>query len=319
VKKVLTMSLTSELKDAESPLSAFMAAQFPQVKELSAALRAVRPDDAEALHPPVAAGTRVAWGTLNAAIDHRLRYAFSDGRALPETVERGIAWSFRIAAPGTGPAFRRAGDDLGLLLGELIAAEQPASRSLPLVLPMAAEARFARLCYAMAWFEEVYRTGRLWPGTPLGDAGPGFTVKDLLAAVPADAVEDLVAQTEIASGALHKPRAACPPAQVHAGPDFAGSPDVGGADADLIVGGLLIDIKGTAAPSRLRKPEFYQLLGYVLLDYDDEYRIDRLGFYLSRFGRLITWPLEEYLALLGSSRSLPMLRAACATALAVRR
>jgi hypothetical protein len=263
-----------------------MAAQFPQVKELSAALRAVRPDDAEALHPLVAAGTRVAWGTLNAAIDHRLRYAFSDGRALQETVERGIAG---------------------------------ASRSLPLVLPMAAEARFARLCYAMAWSEEVYRTGRLWPGTPLGDAGPGFTVKDLLAAVPADAVEDLVAQTEIASGALHKPRAACPPAQVHAGPDFAGSPDVGGADADLIVGGLLIDIKGTAAPSRLRKPEFYQLLGYVLLDYDDEYRIDRLGFYLSRFGRLITWPLEEYLALLGSSRSLPMLRAACATALAVRR
>jgi hypothetical protein len=57
----------------------------------------VRPDDAEALRPPVAAGTRVAWGTLNAAIDYQLRYAFRDGCALPETVERGIAGAFRIA------------------------------------------------------------------------------------------------------------------------------------------------------------------------------------------------------------------------------
>jgi hypothetical protein len=78
---------------------------------------------------------------------------------------------------------------------------------------------------------------------------------------------------------------------VHAGPDLAGSPDVGGADADLIISGLLIDIKATVAPSRLRKPEFYQLLGYALPDYDDEYRIGALGFYLSQFGRLITWPV----------------------------
>jgi hypothetical protein len=312
------MSLTSELKDAESPLSAFIAAQFPGIKELSAAFRAVRPDDAEALHSPVAAGMRVAWGTLNAAIDHRLRYAFSDSRALPETVERGIAGAFRISTAGTGPAIRQAGDELSLLLYELITAEQPASRSRPLVLSMAAEARFARLCYTMAWFEEVYRTRRLWPGTPLGDARSGFTVKGLLAAVPAYAVEDLVAQVEIASGALRELRAACPPTKVHAGPDFAGSPDVGGADADLIVGGLLIDIKGTVSPSRLGRLEYYQLLGYALLDYDDEYRIDRLGFYLSRFGRLITWPVDEYLALLGSSQSLPRLRAACVSALAVR-
>jgi hypothetical protein len=43
------MSLTSELKDAESPLSAFMAAEFSRVKEFAAAFRAVRPTDAEAL------------------------------------------------------------------------------------------------------------------------------------------------------------------------------------------------------------------------------------------------------------------------------
>jgi hypothetical protein len=47
------------------------------------------------------------------------------------------------------------------------------------------------------------------------------------AAVPAYAVEDFVAQVELASGALGELRAACPPAEVHAGPDLAGSPDVG--------------------------------------------------------------------------------------------
>jgi hypothetical protein len=90
---------------------------------------------------------------------------------------------------------------------------------------------------------------------------------------------------------------------------------VGGADSDLIVGDLLIDVQGTVAPSRLGKQELFQLLGYALLDYDDEYGIRRLGFYLSRFGRLVTWPVEEYLALLGCPRTLAELRKMCADCL----
>lgn len=99
-------------------------------------------------------------------------------------------------------------------------------------------------------------------------------------------------------------------------PHVRGSADIGGADADLIVGDLLIDVKATVSPSRLRKPEFYQLLGYALLDYDDEYGVTRLSFYLSRFGRLITWTVAEYLALLGSTRSLAELRWECREVLA---
>jgi hypothetical protein len=103
---------------------------------------------------------------------------------------------------------------------------------------------------------------------------------------------------------------------VHAGPTFAGSPDVDGADADMIVDDLLIEIKSTVTPSRLGKRDFYQALGYVILDYDNEYRIGRLGFYLTRFGRLVTWTVEEYLTLLGSQRSLDEQRRACAATLA---
>jgi hypothetical protein len=169
----------------------------------------------------------------------------------------------------------------------------------------------------MAWFEEARRSGRLWPGTPLGDAGPDLVFDQILAAVPDYAVADMAAQVQLADSALSALRAACPPGRVHAGPVFGGSPDVGGADADMIIGDLLVDTKALTAPSRISRRDFYQLIGYALLDYDDQFGIGRVGFYLSRFGRLITWPVAEYLTLLGSQRSLNDLRKRCAAALAV--
>jgi hypothetical protein len=306
------VSLTSELKDAQSPLSVFTAASFPGTKELAAAFRAVRPADGEGLQPTVPAGTRVPWGTLNAAVDHRLRYAFTGTSELPEGMSIVLTKVGRLVAPAVAAAIRKTGMDLWNMLDELVAMHQPGDRSRPLSLPASAEGRLSRLCYAMVWFEEVYRTGRLWPGTPLADAGPALTASGLLEAVPDFAVDDLIAQARFAADALGDLRASYPPSAVYAGPTFAGSTDVDGADADLIIGDLLIDVKGTVTPSRLRKPEFYQLLGYALLDFDDEYGIRRLGFYLSRFGRLITWTVEEYLALLGSTRSVAELRRDCA-------
>jgi hypothetical protein len=185
----------------------------------------------------------IATGTINAAIDHRLRYAFSDTRTLPDTVERGIVGACLLAGPAIGAALRRAGHDLASLIDELIDTEQPECRARPLVLPAPAE-RGSPAC-AMRWrgLRRCTGTRRLWPGTPLGDAGPGLTVDDLLRAVPGYAVDDLMAQAELTAPTLGKARAACPPSKVHAGPDFAGSPDVEGADADLIVGDLLLDIK----------------------------------------------------------------------------
>ena len=39
-------------------------------------------------------------------------------------------------------------------------------------------------CVVAAWFEQVYRSRRLWPGTPLSDADETVTLDRLLAAVP---------------------------------------------------------------------------------------------------------------------------------------
>jgi hypothetical protein len=84
--------------------------------------------------------------------------------------------------------------------------------------------------------------------------------------------------------------------------------DIGGADADFIVGGLLLDCKATMTPYKLGTAEIYQLAGYLLLDYDDQYGIGRVGLYLSRQGEEITWDVRDFLGKLGAREPLPALR-----------
>jgi hypothetical protein len=69
---------------------------------------------------------------------------------------------------------------------------------------------------------------------------------------------------------------------------------VGGADADLVVDGCLIDIK-TSISSQVKAEYLYQLAGYLLLDYDDLLHLNTLGIYMARQGLLFTWPVAEFL------------------------
>ena len=61
-------------------------------------------------------------------------------------------------------------------------------------------------------------------------------------------------------------------------------------------------------PGKLGRDEIYQLAGYLLPDYPDEYGISRVGLYLSRQGATITWDVDEFLRLLGSAEPPPELR-----------
>ena len=99
-----------------------------------------------------------------------------------------------------------------------------------------------------------------------------------------------------------------PADRIVCGPVFTGSADIGGADADFIINGLLLDCKATVAPTRLANEEINQLAGYLLLDYDDQYGINRVGLYLSRQGFGVTWKVGEFLELLGAREPLPALR-----------
>jgi hypothetical protein len=104
------------------------------------------------------------------------------------------------------------------------------------------------------------------------------------------------------------PLRALPPEARTCGPTFQGSQDIGGADADFILGGLLLDCKAAIQPRRLGHAEIYQLAGYLVLDYDDRYGINRVGLYLSRQGALIVWTVEDFLHRLGATRPVTDLR-----------
>ena len=75
-------------------------------------------------------------------------------------------------------------------------------------------------------------------------------------------------------------------------PTFSGGSYVGGADADLILDNCLLDIK-CSINARIDKLQLYQVLGYVLLDFHDEYAIKRVGFYMARQCQVFIWDLDD--------------------------
>ena len=86
-------------------------------------------------------------------------------------------------------------------------------------------------------------------------------------------------------------------------PTFAGSADVGGADADFIAENCLWEIKTERRPGR---SWLDQLLGYTLLDYEDTYAIDRVGVLLPRLNAHVTWPIRELIARLSGNDGLEL-------------
>lgn len=163
-----------------------------------------------------------------------------------------------------------------------------------------AEAGLARVCWVLSGLEDAYRSGQL--PTELADlftAAPAPTVDQLRAAAPEHIVAELVELAALFrdSGSLaefHR-LAGHPAAGIQLGtaapaivPDWA--------DADLLLGSTLIDVKTVL---RLDKPErtarwLWQLAAYAWLDVRDVYRIRSVGLYLARHGVVLTWNLQMF-------------------------
>jgi hypothetical protein len=79
------------------------------------------------------------------------------------------------------------------------------------------------------------------------------------------------------------------------GPVFAGSEIMQG-DADLIAGGLLTELKTTSKKPSLEVTDLWQILGYVLMDYVDEFAITDVALFSARYGYLARWNLNVLLA-----------------------
>lgn len=298
-RPMIELSLTGQLKYDTSPISQFMAHRLPHSQNLvrdylgriTHLPHPVQPIDVQ--HPN--------WSALGHAIDNRLRLSL--GGRLGPAVALGVraleGAEFLRGAPG--PESRKALYAAGQQLLATVDACLAAPESL-------ADDALTRLCFVAGFFEDIARTGQIRRFSMLAGATPATSLDELTTAVPAYVLDDIGQQLRLANRPFATFHGLSPQARV-CGPVFSGSGDIGGADADFILGGLLLDCKATKDPRRLGRQEIYQLAGYLLLDYDDEFGIDHVGLYLSRQGGLITWRVDDFLRRLGGDVPLRRLRA----------
>ncbi len=164
-------------------------------------------------------------------------------------------------------------------------------------LTRADEIRMARNCVVLAYFEQFYRSSfsAIFDGARDGTLRSGA---DILLLPRADVVEDVAAMS---SAFFHSQFPLLAGRAFVLNPIFAGSSDVGGADADIIAGDSLIDFKSTGKP--LASNHLYQLLSYPCLDYSDQYQIRRVGFSVLRRNVLREWDIEALVETLSSGRT----------------
>jgi hypothetical protein len=296
------MSLTSGIHCSRTPLRRFLD------RELSAGAHPLRKSfrardrSSQVLMPGPGVGTEA--GNVGTAIDYRLRLAFTAAEPVDHVARLGILLTGSCESDAQ-QRMRDVGEELMERLQETVMHLQLDNRELPMDRAHDEEEDLARLLIAAAWYQVNYRTSIGFAFTPLAIAAredPGaFTLDRLLQLPHRDMVADVVAQLhKAADGPLIDLRTRTRPQDCTPAPTFP--TDRIAADADLAVDGLLLDFKSTRYTRTLRQAEAWQLTGYLLLDTDDRYRIDTLGLYLSRSGTLASWPVEEYLDLLGACR-----------------
>lgn len=287
------MSLTSHLDDPNSPVREFMAARFPN-------LRAVRFADSELklgsemAFPALDIVVEPSWpggslsGLAGAAFDYNLRVLYE--RAADRRTLSPVPGWLSAAAYGAGQV------RLTDAWGEVLAGVESTlnDKGAPDALPDSDAV--ARLCVVIALFDQVCRMS---PGTPSFEQHP-LVVADRRASLTdvLGMADDRVPRDVSALVALYaetQPELAPTRVQeVRCGPTFARSADLGGADADLILDGRLIDLKATRKRS-LDRPTVWQLLGYLLADTDDQFKITSVGVYFARFGHLWEFDTAQFL------------------------
>jgi hypothetical protein len=273
------------VKDPNSPVYVWLHSRFPDHKGVQARFRV------DSGPTQVLPAEHVAMQTQGAAIDWWIRFLADPGPQL------GLPLS-GLLKEQQAPCFKA-----GMMM---LVGLRAIDRDLTL-LPVSADQFLAqseewqaRVCYALALLTELRRTSS-FEGSRLMRLGPESTARDLLTLANSAEVADLIAMRDLARLKLLP---ALPAGPVASGAVFDGSEDLN-ADADLIVGGMLIDIKaGQGGKPRkdgtriavLSRAELDQLIGYALMDYSDDYQIRRLAIYAARFGYLVSWPLSELLA-----------------------
>lgn len=269
-------SLTAHLKCKDSPVRQFMESAFGTTRKVtSSSNKVIRQSETKV-------PKHTAYSTVGTAIDRRIRLYFPGAAA--EEADEG-----RVTVQGAYALWAMQCWDFRSLFGFFEALEQFGSRIEPGArLVDADEDTLCRFAVNLAWFDQSFRAGPMvLANAPLMQCERP-SVDDLLEVVPTRWVEDLkVLSRMFLDAAGDRFGEPC-----RFGPTFDGSRDMGGADADMILGTSLIDVKTTVDP-KVTRDGLWQILGYALLDYSDAYGLDTAGFYFARQGRFVEWPLVE--------------------------
>jgi hypothetical protein len=315
------VSLTSHLKDRSSAVRCFLHQEFPNSRAVVQPCRQTIAD-CVTIRPSVCTAAQGHFSTVGTALDYRLRYYFAVTPAHMLVAAKGallltngdfLHWggSGSVELPDTFRAeygSRPVRAPSSRLIHDLFVSLETTLREFPPVgqrLCQEHEEPLARYCFVLALFEQIFRAGFAIQ-SPLYELKRRATVVDLLGIVPPFWADDLCSLSWV----FYDRFADLLTKRAILNPTFDGSGDVGGADADFILDGCLVDIKATVDPARCLEAALYQLLGYTLLDYSDQYRIREVAIYLARQQLMLQWSLDELMSTMAEGResSLPQLR-----------
>lgn len=273
------MSLTSELDRRDSPVGQFLRDTFPHTRAPLAKCR-------KALRVPlVSPPSSKAYAQVGTAVDYRIRYHFA-----PTPWHEFVAAHGAVIESKTGH-FGLTDECIAQFVAKLQAEVSKIAphRRRP---TDDEEQTLARFCLVLAAFEAIRRArSGAPPPQHYGGTWPE-SATDLINLVPADRVSDVAGLGAVFAAqypSWHGDTTAV------LNPKFAGSFDIGGADADFIVDSCLWEIKTTTRKGGQGR-DLYQLLGYLLLDYEDEYAVERVGLVFPRQNTRVDWPVTELIA-----------------------
>jgi hypothetical protein len=281
--------LTRELEDAGSSVRQFLDARF------SSGLRDIQRRYREGAPPLAVPGVARADadpGTVGTAADWLLRFLVHPQPELHLVM--GGAAACRRAGIDVAPALASIAGSLGVPLParppervRIFTGPEPGNDADPALL--------ARSCWGLALLTEAFRSGPMVAARgPLGRfQGRSVSGDDLLGLAPSAGLLQLAAFRSVFETAL-LPSLAVRIGPWALGPKFAGS-ELIRADADLIAVGVLMELK-TSAKLSLGVQDLFQVIGYALLDFDDDYHVTELGIFSARYGYLATWELGPLLS-----------------------
>lgn len=280
------MSLTSLLMEP-SPLRTFFQETFPNTRPIISEVNNALADRGVLGVAQLSSG---AAGLIGTAFDYRARFYFQNYDPIETVAALADLSDF-------APSQRKLAAIVFKTLCDRAKTCSPAGRQLA----QEEENLLNGVCLGLAYFEQFYRALFDVENSTLGRAIIGC--RD-----PEDVVQQVCEQPELlkelrllseAFRARWENRLAM---STTLNPTFTGSADVGGADADMIIGGTLVDFK----TSRQRRPcdreQLWQLAGYVLLDYDGNHPIETVALDFVRHDHTVEWPVDVLVSSLAGSR-----------------